>query len=37
MHVTLIDSESQYIMFLLTTFDAYLFIGLIIYSYTIIS
>ena len=32
-----IDSESQCIMFLLTTFDAYLCMRLIIYSYTIIS
>ena len=37
MHITLIDSESQYIMFLLTTFEVFLFMGLIIYSYTIIS
>ena len=33
----MIDSESQYTMFLLTTFDAYLCMRLIIYSYTIIS
>ena len=32
-----IDSESQCTMFLLTTFDAYLCMRLIIYSYTIIS